>query len=44
LLGYRRIFQLGLLVSAAGFFACSLAPTLPPPAALPHAAGGRHRS
>src|SRR2546423_5330210 len=26
-LGYRRIFQLGLLVSAAGFFACSLAPT-----------------
>ena len=27
LLGYRRIFQLGLLVSAAGFAACSLAPT-----------------
>ena len=27
LLGYRRIFQLGLLVSAAGFVACSLAPT-----------------
>ena len=27
LLGYRRIFQLGLLVSAAGFMACSLAPT-----------------
>jgi MFS family permease len=27
LLGYRRIFQLGLLVSAAGFFACSLAQT-----------------
>jgi MFS family permease len=26
LLGYRRIFQLGLLVSAAGFLACSLAP------------------
>src|SRR2546423_6352365 len=26
-LGYRRIFQLGLLVSAAGFMACSLAPT-----------------
>ena len=29
LLGYRRIFQLGLLVSAAGFAACSLAPTYP---------------
>jgi MFS family permease len=27
LLGYRRIFQLGLLLSAAGFVACSLAPT-----------------
>ena len=27
LLGYRRIFQLGLLVSAVGFAACSLAPT-----------------
>ena len=27
LLGYRHIFQLGLLVSAAGFAACSLAPT-----------------
>src|SRR5256714_1528633 len=27
LLGYRRIFQLGLLVSAAGLTACSLAPT-----------------
>ena len=27
MLGYRRIFQLGLLVSAAGFTACSLAPT-----------------
>ena len=27
LLGYRRIFQLGLLVSAAGFAACSAAPT-----------------
>src|SRR5436190_18321253 len=30
LLGYRRIFQLGLLVSAAGFMACSLAPTYRP--------------
>jgi MFS family permease len=29
LLGYRRIFQLGLLVSAGGFAACSLAPTYP---------------
>ena len=29
LLGYRRIFQLGLLVSALGFAACSLAPTYP---------------
>ena len=29
LLGYRRIFQLGLLVSAAGFAACSLAPSYP---------------
>ena len=27
LLGYRRIFQAGLLVSAAGFGACALAPT-----------------
>jgi MFS family permease len=27
LLGYRRIFQLGLLVSAAGLAACALAPT-----------------
>jgi MFS family permease len=27
LVGYTRIFQLGLLVSAAGFIACSLAPT-----------------
>src|SRR4029453_13706581 len=27
LLGYRHIFQLGLLVSAAGFAACALAPT-----------------
>jgi MFS family permease len=27
LLGYRRIFRLGLLVSAAGFIACGLAPT-----------------
>jgi MFS family permease len=27
LAGYRRMFQLGLLVSAAGFGACSLAPT-----------------
>src|SRR5450432_2502512 len=27
LLGYRRIFQCGLLLSAAGFVACSLAPT-----------------
>ena len=27
LLGYRHIFRLGLLVSAAGFAACSLAPT-----------------
>ena len=27
LLGYRRIFQLGLLVSAVGFVACSLAPS-----------------
>lgn len=27
LVGYTRIFQLGLLVSAAGFLACSLAPT-----------------
>jgi MFS family permease len=27
LLGYRHIFQLGLLVSAAGFMACSVAPT-----------------
>jgi MFS family permease len=29
LLGYRRIFQLGLLVSALGFAACSAAPTYP---------------
>ena len=29
LLGYRRIFQLGLLISAAGFAACALAPTYP---------------
>jgi MFS family permease len=29
LLGYRRIFQLGLLVSALGFAACSVAPTYP---------------
>ena len=29
LLGYRRIFQLGLLVSAVGFTACSLTPTYP---------------
>ena len=43
LLGYRRIFQLGLLVSAAGFAACSLAPTYRAPAARPHAAGDRHR-
>ena len=27
LLGYRRIFQLGLLVSAVGFAGCSLAPS-----------------
>src|SRR5262245_32987409 len=27
LLGYRRIFRVGLLVSAAAFIACSLAPT-----------------
>ena len=27
LLGYRRIFQAGLLVSAAGFAACALAPS-----------------
>lgn len=27
LFGYRRIFQLGLLVSALGFLACSLAPS-----------------
>ena len=29
LLGYRRIFQIGLLVSAAGFAACSAASTYP---------------
>ena len=29
LLGYRRIFQIGLLVSALGFAACAAAPTYP---------------
>ena len=29
LFGYRRIFRAGLIVSAAGFAACSLAPTFP---------------
>ena len=29
LLGYRRIFQIGLLVSALGFTACAAAPTYP---------------
>src|SRR5262245_39896271 len=29
LLGYRRIFRLGLLVSAVGLAACALAPTYP---------------
>ncbi len=29
LYGYRRVFQLGLVVSAAGFGCCALAPTFP---------------
>ena len=43
LLGYRHIFRLGLLVCAAGFVACSLAPTYGLLLLGRDPAGDRHR-